>query len=70
MILKQEKDLRDFPINGKTRAKENANYLGIGLSTFWKYVKKGKIKRPLKYGQRVSVWDAEYIRKIANEGFE
>lgn len=69
MTLRQKKVRREFPEVGKTRAKENANFLGIGESTFWKYVNQGKIKKPIKYGQRVSVWDAEYIRKISKEGF-
>lgn len=57
-----------FPLSGKTRAKQNAAYLGIAESTFWKYCSEGKIKKPTKYGQRVSVWDASYIRELAQDG--
>jgi predicted DNA-binding transcriptional regulator AlpA len=57
-----------FPKDGKTRAKQNATFLGIGVSTFWLYVKQGRINQPMRYGQRVSVWDAEYIRQLAKEG--
>lgn len=57
-----------FPSEGKTRAKPSALFLGIGLSTFWLYVKQGRINQPMRYGVRVSVWDAEYIRSLAANG--
>ena len=57
-----------FPTSGKTRAPQNAAYLGIGVSTFWKYVADGRIHPPVKYGKRVSVWDAIYIRELAENG--
>lgn len=59
---------KPFPLEGKTRAKQNAFFLGIGVSTFWLYVKQGRIEQPMRYGQRVSVWDAEYIRQLAKNG--
>lgn len=57
-----------FPLDGKVRAKEAAPFLGIAISSFWLYVKQGRIKQPMRYGARVSVWDAEYIRELANNG--
>lgn len=57
-----------FPSTGNVRARQSAAYLGIGLSTFWKYVEQGRIKRPIKYGVRLSVWEAEYIRQLMREG--
>lgn len=49
------------------RAKECATYLGIGTSTFWLYVKQGRIQRPYKIGEKTSVWQAGYIRQFQRE---
>ncbi|PIE01442.1 MAG: transcriptional regulator [Thiothrix nivea] len=57
-----------FPHEGKVRAKQAAPFLGIGKSTFWAYVKEGRICQPMRYGPRVSVWSAEYIRQLAETG--
>jgi len=57
-----------FPHEGKVRAKHAAPFLGIGLSTWWLYVKQGRIAKPMRYGARVSVWDASYIRELAQNG--
>lgn len=57
-----------MPIIGNVRANQCAAYLGIGLSTFWLYVGQKRIKEPKKYGVRVSVWDAGYIRQLRDDG--
>ena len=57
-----------FPHEGKVRAKQAAPFLGIGLSTFWLYVKQGRIEQPMRYGARVSVWDASLIRSYSDSG--
>lgn len=57
-----------FPATGNVRARQSAAYLGIGLSTFWFFVEQGRIKKPIKYGVRLSVWDAEYIHQLKREG--
>lgn len=57
-----------FPDVGNVRASQSAAYLGIGLSTLWLFVKQGRIKRPIKYGVRLSVWEAEYIHQLKREG--
>ncbi len=57
-----------FPFEGKVRVKQAAPYLGVAVSTFWLYVKQGRIKPPMRYGARVSVWDAQYIRELAKHG--
>ena len=57
-----------FPAQGNVRAKQSAPFLGIGLSTFWLMVKQGRIKPPVKHGSRISVWQAEYIRYLAENG--
>ncbi|WP_022952681.1 helix-turn-helix transcriptional regulator [Leucothrix mucor] len=60
--------VKPFAAEGKVRVKEAAPFLGIAVSTFWLYVKQGRIQEPMRYGARVSVWDAEYIRELANNG--
>ena len=57
-----------FPRVGKVRVPQIAAYLGVGESTWWLYVKEGRVKPPVKYGARVSVWDAEYVRGLADSG--
>lgn len=57
-----------FPRAGKVRAPQIAAHLGIGQSTWWLYVKEGRVKPPIKFGARVSVWDAEYVRELADSG--
>ena len=71
MKAKQSKSadwLEFFPYEGKVRAKQAARHLAIGISTFWLYVKQGRINKPMRYGPRVSVWDAQYIRELAENG--
>lgn len=60
--------IQPFPTEGKVRAKQAAQFLAIGISTFWFYVSQGRIQKPRKLSQRVSVWDAEYIRDLAANG--
>lgn len=57
-----------LPMEGNVRVKQAAPFLGIAVSTFWLYVKQGRIQEPMRYGARVSVWDAEYIRELAKNG--
>lgn len=57
-----------FPTTGKVRAAQVAAYLGIGISTLWLYVRQGRVKEPQRYGARVSVWDAEYVRELYKGG--
>lgn len=64
----KEHENYSFPISGNVRAKQSAQHLSIGISTFWLWVKQGKIKSPIKHGARVSVWKAEYIRGLAENG--
>ena len=69
MTNNERKKLADnYPVTGMSRAKENAAFLSIGVSTFWKFVAEQRIKPPIKYGQRISVWDVEYIRELAKNG--
>ncbi len=57
-----------FPELGKVRVPQIAAHLGIGASTWWLYVKEGRVLPPIKFGAKVSVWDAVYIRELATTG--
>ncbi len=49
------------------RANQCAIQLGIGLSTWWRWVQQGKVKRPEKLSARVSVWRSSYIAQLQSE---
>ncbi len=49
----------------KYRAKELAIYLGVGLSTIWRWTKQGKIKSH-KLSSGVTVFDIDEINSILN----
>ncbi|HOY66605.1 MAG TPA: AlpA family transcriptional regulator [Candidatus Ozemobacteraceae bacterium] len=36
----------------------------IGRSTWWAWVKQGRVKKPIKWGPRTSAWEAEYIHTL------
>lgn len=45
------------------RAKELAEYLGVGLSTIWYWSKQGRIT-PLKLSSRVTVFSINEVNKV------
>jgi len=47
------------------RAKELAEYLGVGLSTIWLYSKQGRIT-PIKLSTRVTVFSIDEVNKVFN----
>ena len=55
-------------ISGNISAKQASKYLSIGISTYWLYVKNGRIKKPIKHGARISVWQASYIKELSQNG--
>ena len=65
-------DTTPFPADPDqfVRAKECAQFLGIGLSSFWKLVTDGRLERPLKLGPRTSVWKAGKIRQFQQQLIE
>jgi len=46
------------------RAKEIAQVLSIGKSTWWLWVKTGKAPQGIKLGKRITVWPAEAIQSF------
>lgn len=47
------------------RAKECAEYFGVGKSTWWRWVNEGKVSSGLLLGPRIRVWKYSTIKKAA-----
>ncbi|WP_213133827.1 helix-turn-helix transcriptional regulator [Citrobacter sp. FP75] len=52
-----------FPLSGNVRAKHVALYLGVHVSTVWRYAKTASFPKPYKLSKGVTVFDANLIRK-------
>ena len=65
-LLMTKQTNHTFPVDPDAfvRAAECANFLSIGLSTWWAWVQKGRVERPKKIGPRTSVWKAGYVREL------
>jgi excisionase family DNA binding protein len=48
-------------VQGFLRVKQIIKLLGIGKSTFYTWVKEGRISKGIKLGERIRVWKAEEI---------
>lgn len=49
------------------RAKSAAAYLGIGISTFWRWVADGRLPKGTRLSARVTVWKLEDIEQFLNQ---
>ncbi len=49
---------------GVLRAKAGAAFLGIGLSTFWKWHAEGKIPPGIRLSTRCTVWRREVLERV------
>ena len=61
--LKKEIEERYNAKKKYLRAKEVAEYMGIGLTTVWLYAREGKLT-PKKISARVTVFSIEEIEKL------
>lgn len=43
------------------RARQAAKFLGIGESTFWRWVKERDLPKPIKLGPRTTVWPLDKL---------
>ena len=54
------------------RPKQAAAFLGIGKSTFWRWVKEGRIPKGINLSARATVWQVEvlehFLKQCAGEG--
>ncbi len=67
--IMQTTDLRQVPQVSQPylRAAQAAARYGIARSTFWLYVKEGKLPQPIKFGPRIRVWKVEEIDRAFEE---
>ncbi len=52
----------ESPIRGAMRAKECAKFLGIGESTFWRWVASGRVPEGIRLSPRCTVWPIEEMQ--------
>jgi prophage regulatory protein len=60
-----------FPYTGFVRLKSILAPYGpipVSKSTWWAGVKSGRFPKPVKLGDRITVWRAEDIRKLFEQG--
>ncbi len=53
--------------NKVLRARQCAEFLGIGLSTFWRWVHQGKIPRGTQLSARCTVWRFDVLEKFLSD---
>jgi predicted DNA-binding transcriptional regulator AlpA len=58
---------REMPETGLVRAKQIHRFFGIGLSTWWLWVKEGRAPKGVRLGSRTTAWRAEYIRSLLDQ---
>ena len=59
-----------FPLAGAMRAKSAAAFLGIGQSTFWRWVKEGRLPKGTRLSARATVWRCEDLEHFLNQAGE
>lgn len=55
---------------GAMRAADAAKYLGIALSTFWRWVSQGRLPKGKRLSARCTVWLRSDIERFLTEGGE
>lgn len=56
--------------HGALRAKTAAAFLGIGESTFWRWVKEGKLPKGRRLSARATVWLKEDMEQFLEQAAE
>ena len=55
-----------LPVSGFLRDKQIIQHLGIGRSTWWRWVNEGAAPAPIRLGKNTTVWRAEDIRAFVD----
>jgi predicted DNA-binding transcriptional regulator AlpA len=61
----------DFPRTGFVRLRDilaPAGPIPVSKSTWWQGIRDGRFPKPLKLGKRVTVWRAEDIHRLIEQG--
>ena len=64
---KERRDQSSPPVKENFRAKEAAEYLCIGQSTIWNFVKQGKL-HPIRISDRVTIFTKADLDSLIEEG--
>ena len=51
--------------DGFVRAREGAEFLGVGESTFWNWAKREGFPKPIRMGERLTLFALEELRAEA-----
>ncbi len=57
-----------LPEKGCIRLKHILQLIDISKSTWWKGVKDGRFPQPVRFGSRLTMWRAEDIRRLIEQG--
>ena len=55
---------------GAMRAHDAAKFLGVAVSTFWRWVKEGRLPKGRRLSSRCTVWLRADIERFLEEGGE
>lgn len=55
---------------GALRAKDAAKFLGVGISTFWRWAQQGKVPPGIRLSARCTVWRREALEKVLEQAAE
>lgn len=58
------------PILKAMRVKEGAAFLGIAESTFWRWVKEGRLPKGRRLSARATVWMKEDLERFLEQAAE
>lgn len=58
------------PLAGAIRAKSAAAFLDIGESTFWRWVKEGRLPKGTRLSARATAWKREDLERFLNQAAE
>ena len=58
--------LNQFPSTGLMRMEDILQFIRVKPSTWYKWMRIGKIKQPIKIGH-ASLWEAEYILQVIDQ---
>lgn len=56
--------------SGAMRAADAARFLGIAVSTFWRWVQEGKLPKGRRLSRRCTIWMRADIERFLAEGGE
>lgn len=59
--------MKQTPIQKYGRARDCAARYGVAISTWWRWLKEGRIPQPCRLGDRVLIWELDQLDRILTE---